>query len=467
MKKVGQGVLPIPRESRYAGVLTLFWLWAGGNVLLATFMVGSSYSTSLGLIPSIVVTVFANLAAYTVCAWSSQRSAKYGVDEFITIRPTFGYKGSIIGIFILVGINFGWIGMFSSMTGSATQVVMDGLVPGFSFAGDYSVYSLGVGILIPLLLIILNPKSGFLLANITVPLLILTSIYILIKIVSSESWVVMKEYEPTNEVGWAFAFEACVAFAVAWFPYLGAWNKFAKSTRAAYWATFLGLAFIGILFGVIGAFATIITGEIDPSVWATQLNLGLSALYIVILGTVTSVALLLYAGSMAVLSIFPTWNYRVVASFLGIPSILLIYVPSLQALFSYVLIFVGLLAGTYWAVVMADYFILRKSTINIKECFNPNGIYKYFNGFNWIAFVSQLVGMVFWLYIGGWQLGIPFLSFESGAVLFSYISATIPAMLLAGGTYVVLAKQYFKGKTMGGYHFSDLEGDEAEIKRVN
>lgn len=440
-------------QNRYAGFLSLFWLWGGGSVALTVFLIGSTYFPSLGLVPGIVMTIGGSLVGYSVLALSAVRSAKYGLDEFITIRPTFGYKGALLGILILVFINFGWVGTFSTMTGDAMLVIIDHMAPGFTFFGDYTVYALGVGIIVPLILIILNPKNGFRLANYSVPVLVIFSIYIFIKLLTPENIALMKQIEPTNEISWAFAFEMCAVFGLSWFVYLGAWNKFAKSTKGAYWGTYLGLGVVGVLLALIGGMATLITGEIQPHRWAAELGFEVLGLIIVILGSVTTIAILLYSGAAAVSAMFPKWDYRLVACILGIPSVFLIYMPSLEQLFSYVLSFVGFVLCTYWAVIIADYFILRKTEIDPKECFNPDGIYSYRNGVNWVAFSAMFIGMIAWLYLGGWQFELSFLTFESGMKIFNFISASIPAMIISGVAYVILAKIFFKGKKEGGYNF--------------
>src|SRR5699024_6733222 len=192
-------------------------------------------------------------------------------------------------------------------------------------------------------------KNGFRLANVSVPILVIFSIYILIKLLTPENWAAMKQIEPTHDMTWTFAFEACIVFAVSWFVYLGAWNKFAKSTRGAYWGTYLGLGIVGVLLAVIGGMATLITGEVHPHRWAAELGFEVVGLFIVILGSITTIAILLYSGAAAVSAMFPKWDYRIVACVLGIPSVFLIYMPSIEQLFTYVLSFVGLFLCTYWA----------------------------------------------------------------------------------------------------------------------
>lgn len=445
MQQVSGGTLdPISLENRDAGFISLALLWAGGNILLATFMVGSYYAEGLGFWPMLIISITANLFAYAICAVSSQRGAKYGLDEVVALRPAFGMRGAFYGAFVLIFINFGWIGLLSSMTGTAAVNASSVFLGGAgSFTGDYTVYAVGGGLLIPALLVMLTPKASFYLSSVTVPILGGFSLYILYKIMNSEHMERVLNFEATGEVGLAFAIETCVVWAVAWQPYLGSWNKFASSERNAYWGTFVGLAVIGIIFAITGGVATLATGEIDPAVWAVKLELGLTAMIIIILGTITTSSLLLYAGVMAIMSIFPRLNYKLATIIVALPSLIFIYDSELQGLFGVILLFVGLLAGPYWAVSIADFAFLRKGVINVEQCYKSDGIYKFSNGFNLVAFLSQLLGMLTWLFLGGWLAGYDVLSFELGVSMFSYMTATVPSMVVAGASYVFFVKYVF------------------------
>jgi NCS1 family nucleobase:cation symporter-1 len=449
-----ENILPIPLKARYAGSQSLFWLWAGGNVLLTNFVSGSTYAQGLGLYPMLVITICANLLGLALCAWNTLRSAKYGIDEMVSIRPTFGYQGSIYGVLVLVVVNFGWVGILASMAGTASKTIIHGFAGGFGFPGDFSIYALGAGIIFPLIILMFSQRASFWLSRITVPILLLFALYILIKLISGNYWSQMVHIKPTHATNWAMAFEIIIAFSISWFPYLGSWNRYAKSQRSSLWATYWGLGASGILFAAIGGMATLATGEIDPALWSDKLNLGVIALLIIIMGTATSVTHLLGAGTMGILSVFPKWNYRYVSLAVTLPSIIFVYMESLQQMFNILLIFVGLLAGPYWGIVMADYFFLRKQKVSVKDCFDPQGIYRYFHGWNPVAIGCQIVGMIFWLYLGGWQSNIKALTSPSGQFLFNCISATLPSILLSGVLYCVAAKLIFaKYPLVGGYRF--------------
>jgi NCS1 family nucleobase:cation symporter-1 len=447
-------IAPIARKGRYANFSSIFWLWAGGNVLLTNFVSGSTYALGLGFWPMLVITLTGSMLGLAFCSWDSQRSARYGIDEMVSLRPTFGVRGSIYGVIILVGVNFGWVGILASMAGSAMKLVVQDIDSGAAFPNDYTAYSLSVGIVVPLIIVMISQKAAFRLSKIAVPILLAFIAYIVIRLAIGGYFTTIVTTTPDGSSSWTEAFEIIFAFSISWFPYLGAWNRFAAKERTGLWGTYLGLASTGILFATVGGMATLATGQLDPAQWANQLDLGPAALAIIVLGTVTSVTHLLGSGSMGILTVFPRLNYRWICVGVTVPSIVFVYASSLQEIFNLLLIFVGLLAGPYWAIAIVDYFFLRKQKISVHACYDLNGVYRFTGGVNLVAIGCMVVGMIVWLFLGGWLSGSSALTFAAGQTLFHYISATLPSMIVAGALYVVAAKVFFVKRAMGGYPFS-------------
>lgn len=432
--------LPIPVHQRDAAFLPLVWLWASGNVLLASFLVGSYYSAELGVSATIAISITANVFAYVVCSLSCQKSARYGIDEVIALRPTFGRRGAIVGAAIIFIITCGWVGILSSMTGSASTVIVTDYIGMSTFSGDYFVYALLFGIVIPLLVVGIKPSVSFKLFSIAAPIMIAFALYMLWSILTTNRATLANVDHSPGTLGASLAIEMCFGYAVAWLPYLGAWSRFAKSERSAYWACFIGLAPVGMLFALVGGLATLITGESDPVLWSTQLGLGISSLLIVILGTVTSVALLIYAAASAIVSVAHTLKFRNACLLVALPSSLLVFSTSLQALFDFIMLFVGLIVGTYWGVALCDYFLIKQQHIDIDSCYSTAGPYHYQNGWNVKAFVAMGVGALVWIFLGGWMSGLGWMTFAVGKSLFTYLSASLPAMLVSAATYFLLAR---------------------------
>lgn len=433
---------PIPLNERNIGFFPMLWLWASGNVLLASFLIGSYYALDLGVTGTILVSITANGFAYIICALSCQKSARYGLDEVVALRPTFGMRGASVGGVIIFLITCGWVGILSSMTGSASLIIMQNNFGMPSFTGDYNVYALVFGILIPLLLIGIKPNLGLKLFNVASPLMILFALYMLWRILTTQQLELRNIEQGASLFGASMAIELCFGYAIAWLPFLGAWSRFASSERSAYWASFLGLAVVGGLFAMVGGLATLITGEMDPVVWSTQLGLGISSLIIVILGTITSVALLVYSSAVAVVSMTSRISFRNACMIVAIPSGLLVFSTSLQALFNFIMLFMGLIVGTYWGVAICDYFLIKNQKIDVPSCFEEKGPYEYYKGWNLNAFYAMGAGCVVWIFLGGWMSEVSWLTFSLGKSLFTYLTASLPAMLVSAATYYALSLKH-------------------------
>jgi NCS1 family nucleobase:cation symporter-1 len=258
----GEGLLPIPRIDRYAGSGLMFWLWCGGNILLTTFVLGGYYAAALGAVGMIVVTFAGGLIGNLFPSLSGLRSARYGVDEYVGMRSTFGTFGAFIGIFLLVAINFGWVGILSSIAGhSGSAALATYHVGNFHW---YSIFALGCGIALPVAMLYISPTTVFTLVKFSVPLLILFALLLLWKQLSHFGWHEISMIKPNHSVSWQYAIEANIAYAVSWFPYMGAWNRFAKTEKGAFWGAWIGLSFIAILVAIVGGRPVGLGREIRP-----------------------------------------------------------------------------------------------------------------------------------------------------------------------------------------------------------
>lgn len=438
----GEGLLPIPASDRYAGTGLMFWLWCGGNILLTTFVLGGYYAAALGALGMIVVTIAGGLIGNLFPSLSGLRSARYGVDEYVGMRSTFGSYGAYVGIFMLVVINFGWIGILSSIAGNSGSAAVT--VYHAANLHWYSLFALGCGIVAPVAMLYISPKTVFKLVKFAVPLLILFAIMLVAAQFYHFGWHRIFSIKANHSVSWQYAIEANVAYAVSWFPYMGAWNRFAKSERGAFWGAWIGLSFIAILFAVVGGIATLTTGSGDPSVWATKSGLGIPALAIIILSTLINNAMLLYCSVMGIKTAIPKANYHWTVALVVIPSILFIYVGTLQSNFSTILTVVGALIAPYWGVALGDYFLVRRQRLDLVGLYQrEGGPYWFRRGFNPEAFVVWGLGIVLWLFLGGWTSSVSWLQFASGEHVFAYLTATTPVIILCALGYWALARRHF------------------------
>jgi nucleobase:cation symporter-1, NCS1 family len=434
-------VLPIPAGDRYAGTWTMIWLWAGGNILLTTFVLGGYYAPGIGATGLIVATIVGAGLGNLLPAISGLRSARYGVDEFIGIRSAFGTRGANIGVLMLVLVNFGWIGIFSALAGSSGSASLGQFGHGLSFPHAYTVFALGVGLVLPVVLLYVRHTAVFTLVKFAVPLLVIFAALLLWKQFSVFGWHDIARYKANHSVNWQYAIEAQIAYGVSWFPYMGAWNRFAKSERGSFVGVWVGMGVIAILFALVGGFATLTTGSSDPSVWATRSGLGVPALAIIVFSTLINSAMLLYCSAMAVRSALPKLPYHFVVVIVALPSIAFIYQGTLNSKFSILLTIAGGFIAPYWGVAMGDYFLLRRQRLDLVELYRgPGSRYWYRGGWNLIAVGVWIIGLVAWMFLGGWQSPYSWLAFPPGEHLFNALTATAPVVVGTALLYAGLIK---------------------------
>ena len=430
----GEGILPIPRIDRYAGTGLMFWLWCGGNILLTTFVLGGYYAAALGAVGMIVVTVAGSLLGNLFPSLSGLRSARYGVDEYVGMRSSFGTFGAYIGIFLLVAINFGWVGILSSIAGHSGAAVMATYhVTNFHW---YSIFALGCGIVLPVAMLYISPKTVFGLVKVAVPILIIFAALLLWKQLTHFGWGYISHIKANHSVSWQYALEANIAYAVSWFPYMGAWNRFAKTEKGAFWGAWLGLSFIAIMFAVVGGMATLTTGSGDPSVWATKSGLGVPALGIIILSTLINNAMLLYCSAKGIQTAWPKLRYHVVVGLVALPSIVFIYEGTLQNNFNTILTVVGAFIAPYWGVALGDYFLVRHQRLDLVGLYQrDDSPYWFRGGFNVKALAIWVCGVGLWIFLGGWTSTVSWVQIGSGEKVFAYLTATAPTIIVCAVAY--------------------------------
>jgi NCS1 family nucleobase:cation symporter-1 len=442
----GQDLIPV--QNRYAGGGLMFWLWAGGNILLTTFLLGGYYAAGLGAVGMIVASVFGSALGALFPALTGLRSSRYGIDEFIGMRSTYGRFGSYIGVLLLVIINIGWGGILAQIAGTSGSAAMREMThsgsTAISFGANwFTLFGLFVGIVVPVAMIWVNPKTIFQLCRWSVPLLIAFALWLLIKQFSDFGWHGIHAIKADHSVNFAYAIEAAVAYNIAWFPYIGAWNRFAKTDEASFWGTWLGLGLASMLFAIVGGIATLTTGSADPTVWATKSGLGLPALYIIIFSTIINIAMNFYCTVMAVKVAFPKVPYHWLAIIIVLPVLPFLYTGSLTSKFNEILTTTGAFLAPYWGIAMADYILVHRQRLVVADLYRQQGgRYWFTRGWNVSAVIIWVLGILLWEYLGGWSTSFGvFRSVGKGESLFNLFTASTPVILLCGAAYYLVGSR--------------------------
>jgi NCS1 family nucleobase:cation symporter-1 len=440
---------PIPKGRRTWGIYNYASLWVAMSVCIPTYMLasgliagGMSWKQAIGTI------LLGNLIVLIPMLLNAHAGAKYGIPFPVLVRASFGVRGANIPAVLRALVACGWFGIQTWIGGQAIYsmlkivwpaaaqfssgiwicflafwalniaVIWNGIDTIRFLQGIGAPFMLGIGLL--LLWWITGKAGGF------GPVLSSPS-----KFHSTAEF--MRFFVPslTGMVG----FWATVALNIPDF------TRYAKSQRAQAVGQALGLPAAMTLYSFIGVAVTSASAVLfgapiwDPVVLLGKFNqpvvasIALIALLVATLNT--NVAANVVSPSNDFSNLNPRLiSFRTGGLITGVVGILMMPWRLLTDFSSYIfgwLIGYSGLLGPIAGVMIADYFVVRHSTLKLDDLYIRGGVYEYSRGINWRAVAALAAGIALAL-LG---LAVPPLRF-----LYDY--AWFVGFGVAGAVYVML-----------------------------
>jgi NCS1 family nucleobase:cation symporter-1 len=430
---------PVPLEKRTWGTYNYASLWVAMSVCIPTYMLasgliagGMSWKQAIGTI------LFGDLIVLVPILLNAHAGTKYGIPFPVFVRASFGVRGANVPAVLRALVACGWFGIQTWIGGQAIFSMLKTLAPAFStnslapwicfFAfwllnmavvwrgietikfleGIGAPFMLGVGLL---LLWWITGKAGGLGPVLTAPSKFQTT------------GAFMKCFVPslTGMVG----FWATVALNIPDF------TRYAKSQKAQMVGQAIGLPPAMTLYSFIGVAVTsasvVLFGEAiwDPVALLARFNqpvvAGVALVALLIATLNTNVAANVVSPSNDFSNLNPRLiSFRTGGMITGVVGLLMMPWKLLTDFNSYIfgwLVGYSGLLGPIAGVMITDYFLIRKTRLEVAQLYQRGGPYEYWNGVNWLALFSlaagvlvALIGLVApplrWLYDYAWFVGL-------------------------------------------------------------
>lgn len=383
-------------EARKTGGFSFFTLWFGAAVSLAEIMTGSLIAP-LGLKQGLFVILAGHLIGALILALVGVIGFREKSPSLKSSRLSLGRYGSyIISCFNIIQL-IGWTAIMLIQSSRSLQSITGKL---FGFDNFYILVVI-TGILV--LLWALNTESAINTVNNIAVVLLLVLCLVMLKSVLTGNEV----KEITSNITFGAALELSIIMPLTWLPLISDYTMLGKSARGSFWGSFAGY-FLGSSFMyVIGLVSSIYAGTPDPIGVLTSLNLGFSALLVVVLSTVTTTFLDVYSAVMSTLNLTSKVSKKkLILIFSALGMLLAMYFPMEH--YEHFLYMIGSLFAPVFSVVIADYFVYKENRSG--ELFNVPGL------------VAAAVGVASYYII-----------IEQNLV----IGATIPAMIITIAVYAL------------------------------
>ena len=428
------GIQPVPKEERNLGGWDFFLLWAGAAISLAEIWAGSLI-VPLGLGLGLWAILLGHLIGNTPFALGGLIGSRWGIPTMVSVRPSFGIRGSYFAAALNVIQLVGWTAVMLIVCGQAADAISK--FYGFS---NLSLWIILSGVITTLWALV-GHRIWKWLERISVFALLVLCIAMTYVVFQQYGWGMLSQISRKRDFPFMAGMDLIIAMPISWLPLVSDYSRFAKDSKSSFWGTWISYFIVSSWMYLIGLMASLATQSSDPSgvVMNLMLKFGwaIPALIIVLFSTFTTTFLDIYSTAISGLNIFPKLGERagiLIGGILGI--IVAILFPTLLD-YEHFLLFIGAMFCPLFGIVLADYFFFKKGVFDLEDLYRKEGRYWFWKGINPIAITTWAIG--FAIYLGF----SPMLMEKVIGIKASFpwpLGSSLPSMIVAGLIYWTLRK---------------------------
>lgn len=365
-----------------------FFLWFGAAVSVAEIMAGA-FIGPLGTKKGITAILLGHLIGCLILGLTGIIGQEKEMTAMETVSLSFGNFGK----YIFSVLNFvqliGWTAIMLITASNGMNQIFKNI---FGYENFY-LWVLVVGILVYIwteFTTFKYPKLNY----VSVVMLMILTIAMFYLLVNKNSIGIANK----ENISFGLALEISIVMPISWLPLISDYTKHAIDRKTSFIGSFLGYFISSSFMYIVGLLCSLKFNEIDIINVLVKGNFGVGALIIVVLSTVTTTFLDVYSATISVTNI-KNFNKRYVTLFVMAISIFFALVFKMEQYESF-LYLIGAVFSPLFAVVLTDYFILKKNNNKVGHL---------------ISFISFVIGFIIYMLIK-----------DTGTVF----GVTIPIMLI-------------------------------------
>ena len=452
-----QDLRPTPRERRTWTMYNYMALWFSMSMEITTYKLasglidkGMDWKQALGTV------LLGNLIVLVPMLLNAHAGAKYGIPFPVFIRAPFGVRGANLPAILRAIVACGWFGIQSWIGGTAIHAMLVILIPALGNAPGVLWACFLAFWLLNMIVVWRGVESIRHLQAFGAPFMFILAAALLI-------WVRIKAGSFGTMLSTPSQFHSPRAFLAVFFPSLtamvGYWatlalnipdfTRYSKSQRAQSWGQAVGLPVAMTLYTFVGISVTSASAVLfgrpiwDPVELMGAFHQPVAAFLAMIAILVATLNVNIGANVVSPSNDFSNLYPRLISfrtgglitGFLGLAMCpwKLLATPDAY-IFGWLVGYSGLL-GPVAGIMVADYFLIRHTELDVNSLYHQDGAYHYSKGVNPRAIFALLLGVVIalvglfvrplhFLYDYAWFVGF----FTAGAVYVALMRVVAPAV---------------------------------------
>lgn len=426
---VNDDIRPVKPQERHWTVLSMASLWVGMVVCVPTYMLaGGLIDQGMSWSQAVLTIMLGNVIVLAPMILNGHPGTKYGVPFPVLARASFGIHGAHVPSLLRALVACGWFGIQTWVGGAAIYALLDVMLAA-DLTALLDLPVLGINIAefscfllfwaVQVVIIHKGVESIRMLENAAAPFLIVMGLALLVwAYVKADGFGPMlstpsKFAEGGEREGefWQVFFPSLTAMVGFWATLslnIPDFTRYAKSQRDQILGQALGLPTTMTLFAFIGvavtSATTVIYGEPvwDPTILLGKMGGGVSVVLSLLALTVatlsTNIAANVVSPANAMINVDPRKiSFRLggyVTAGLGIAMFPWKLLESTGDYIFTWLVGYSALLGPIGGILIVDYFVLRRTKLDLDGLYKHDGPYRYNRGFNVAALVALGVAVL-------------------------------------------------------------------------
>ncbi|MCQ0970442.1 NCS1 family transporter [Paracoccus sp. TK19116] len=396
-----------PQQTRIMDPWSYLFAWLGGCVSIGTFTIGSGLVGTLNLLQTFVAIAIGCTVIGLALMINGQAGHKYGIPFMVQARSAFGFTGTRIPALVRSVPAIVWFG-FQSWIGAGALNLVSETMFGYSniwvFFIGFQALQIGLSVL------------GFhgikWLENIGSVFIIGALVYMFFSVINKYGAEISENLVNVEGTWGAPFWGATMLFLGIYSTMMLNVSDYSRELRHSVGPVRQVVIYANsilpatLFMGLIGLMVSGATGEVDPikvfsSAVDNKLLLVVTLLFIAFAQVTTNILNNVVPPAYALMDVFKL-NFKTSAVVVGLLAFAtfpweLVKDESADGLNLFIRTYSAFL-GPIFAILVVDYFILRKRELNLEMLYDPEGPYR---GVNMAAIIAMLVGIVFALIFSG------------------------------------------------------------------
>jgi NCS1 family nucleobase:cation symporter-1 len=408
---------PTPLSRRTWSTYNIAALWIGMSVVITTYTLASGLmAQGMNWAQALTTILLGNVIVLVPMILNAHAGTKYGVSFPVLARASFGVKGANIPAMLRAIVACGWFGIQTWIGGLAIDALMTALWSGWAGLAGGKAIGFAVFWLIQVCIIIKGTEGIKILESWSAPLLLLGGLALLVWAIRNGGGLAnilgqSSRLQQGNIPFWTL-FPAALTANVGYWATLSLnipdFTRYAKNQRSQMSGQALGLPTTMTAFAFIGVAVTAATIVVfGKAVWdPIQLVTMIGTPGVIIFGALVVLAAQL-TTNMAANVVSPANDFSNLAprrisyvtgglltAVIGIVMMpWKLYNDAAAYIFTWLLGYSSLM-GALGGILIADYWVVRKQKLNLRDLFELNGEYAYANGINWKAVAALVISIL-------------------------------------------------------------------------